>query len=186
GLDHGAVHDAGLHTDEAAILERTGMQQRHVAHRHVGADGAGEAALAASAVLLLVDVDDRAVLDVGARADADSVAVAAQHAAEPDAALGADVDIADHHCRRRNEGAGGDARLEIVERQDQAAHGNSGSCSSPVVSGRPAIRFMFCTACPEAPFTRLSITDSRIARPGTRSAKIPIRPWLAPRPWRVS
>ncbi len=30
---------------------------------------------------------------------------------------------------------------------------------SPVVSGSPNIRFMFCTACPDAPFTRLSMTE---------------------------
>src|SRR5262249_22997430 len=35
-------------------------------------------------------------------------------------------------------------------------HGNSATCSSPSVSGKPSMRFMFCTACPEAPLLRLS------------------------------
>src|SRR5687768_1899112 len=39
-------------------------------------------------------------------------------------------------------------------------YGTTATWSSPVVSGNPNMRFMFCTACPEAPFTRLSITDS--------------------------
>lgn len=35
-----------------------------------------------------------------------------------------------------------------------------GIISSPAVSANPNIRFMFCTACPEAPFTILSSTDT--------------------------
>src|SRR6185436_1619332 len=38
-------------------------------------------------------------------------------------------------------------------------HGTTGTCARPVASGSPNIRFMFCTACPAAPFTRLSITE---------------------------
>ncbi len=38
---------------------------------------------------------------------------------------------------------------------------------NPNVSGHPSIRFIFCTAWPDAPFTRLSITATRIARPGS-------------------
>ena len=37
--------------------------------------------------------------------------------------------------------------------------------ATPSVSSRPSITFMFCTAWPDAPFSRLSITDTRIARP---------------------
>ena len=36
-------------------------------------------------------------------------------------------------------------------------YGNIGTRSRPSLSGSPKIRFMFCTACPAAPFTRLSI-----------------------------
>ena len=35
-----------------------------------------------------------------------------------------------------------------------------GIISSPAVSAKPNIRFMFCTACPAAPFTILSSTDT--------------------------
>lgn len=49
--------------------------------------------------------------------------------------------------------------------------GNMGSCMSPIPSGNPRTRFMFCMAWPEAPFTRLSMTDTMMARPGMRSGK---------------
>lgn len=38
------------------------------------------------------------------------------------------------------------------------AHGNMASCMRPVSSGMPIMRLRFCMACPEAPFTRLSMT----------------------------
>lgn len=38
--------------------------------------------------------------------------------------------------------------------------GLSPTSINPAVSSKPHIRFMFCTACPAAPFTRLSITDN--------------------------
>src|SRR5262249_32700913 len=41
-----------------------------------------------------------------------------------------------------------------------ALQGTTATCVSPAVSGKPNIRFMFCTAWPDAPFTRLSMTDS--------------------------
>src|SRR5208283_4338001 len=37
-------------------------------------------------------------------------------------------------------------------------YGRTGGARRPVVSGRPNIRFMFCTAWPAAPLTRLSST----------------------------
>src|SRR2546421_8230983 len=40
------------------------------------------------------------------------------------------------------------------------AHGFPPTSKSPARSSSPNIRFMFCTACPAAPFTRLSITES--------------------------
>lgn len=36
-------------------------------------------------------------------------------------------------------------------------YGNMGTSFSPFVSSSPNIRFIFCTACPAAPFTRLSM-----------------------------
>lgn len=52
-----------------------------------------------------------------------------------------------------------------------ALYGNSGCCVRPVVSGNPQATFMFWIAWPAAPFTRLSMTDSTMARPSIRSAK---------------
>src|SRR5688500_9082282 len=49
-------------------------------------------------------------------------------------------------------------------------HGHSGVPSSPAVSGCPVIRFAFCTACPAAPFPRLSIAPSAITIPRSGSA----------------
>src|SRR5438477_6939793 len=43
---------------------------------------------------------------------------------------------------------------------DVAHQGTTGGWSKARVSGKPNMRFMFCTACPAAPFTRLSITLS--------------------------
>src|SRR5439155_495516 len=40
-----------------------------------------------------------------------------------------------------------------------AYQGTTGGCESPMASAKPNMRFMFCTAWPAAPFTRLSITD---------------------------
>ena len=44
--------------------------------------------------------------------------------------------------------------------------GNRAGWSSPAVSCRPSITFMFCSAWPDAPLTRLSVALSRIARSG--------------------
>ena len=38
----------------------------------------------------------------------------------------------------------------------RVGHGHRGTASMPVVSGRPSIRFIDCTACPAPPLTRLS------------------------------
>ena len=57
----------------------------------------------------------------------------------------------------------------------------------PGVSGRPNMRFMFCTACPAAPLTRLSI-DRRARRPCRRRCGrwTAMRQTLARAPQRVS
>src|SRR5258708_6063093 len=52
-------------------------------------------------------------------------------------------------------------------------HGNKAPCSKPVVSSYPYMTFIFCTACPDAPLTRLSSTLTMMALPGTRSANTP-------------
>ena len=125
---------------------------------------------------------DRAVLDVGVGADADWRDVAAQHAAEPDIGVGVDLGVADDHGGLCHPRLGRDARQGVPERQDEAtAHGKSGSCSNPVVSAMPSMAFMSCTAWPEAPFTRLSIAETRMARPDKRSCATPIWHRLDPR-----
>ena len=43
-------------------------------------------------------------------------------------------------------------------------YGNTGGIKSPSVSGRPNNKFIFCTACPAAPFTRLSIAPIIMTR----------------------
>ena len=46
--------------------------------------------------------------------------------------------------------------------------------SRPSVSGNPSIRFMFWTACPAAPFTRLSMALTTTARPVAGSNDTPM------------
>src|ERR1700686_4086663 len=67
----------------------------------------------------------------------------------------------------------------------ERTQGNSATCSSPIVSGKPSIRFMFCTAWPDAPLVRLSSAEPMMARPGMRSAATPMKVMLEPRTCRV-
>ena len=67
-----------------------------------------------------VDMDDGAVLNVAARADHDAVGVAAQHATIPDAGMRADPYVADQHRGRRDPGGGMDLRPEPLERVQNA------------------------------------------------------------------
>jgi len=113
-LDHAIVQHRGVHADEGVVLDGAGVQERHVADRDVLADDGRHAARG--------DVDHRAILDVAVLADTDARPVAAQHAGEPDAGVGGDVDIADQGGVGRNKRAGVDARHEIVERNDQPGH----------------------------------------------------------------
>ena len=61
------------------------------------------------------------------------------------------------------------------------AHGTMGPWPSPNASSRPDMTFMFCTAWPDAPLTRLSVTDTMMAWPSRRSAKTPMIQWFEPR-----
>ena len=85
------------------------MNQRHVPDGDIGTD--------IGSVRLPGDVDDGAVLDVGAFADADLVYVTTKDATEPDVGVRSDLDVADHRCGRGNEDAVGDARLNSPIRQ---------------------------------------------------------------------
>ena len=64
------------------------------------------------------DVQHAAVLHAGARADTDAVHVAANYGQWPDGAVGADLDIADHHGRTVNEGAFAQCGGVLLERTD--------------------------------------------------------------------
>src|SRR6185312_2355833 len=134
--------------DEGIVFERAGMDQRHVADGDVLADDDAF-------------VHHRIVLHIRVAADADTPAVAAQHHAVPDAGILADLDVADQRRvlgdprRRMN------LRREIAIGADDA-HGNSGSCCSPVASSRPSMTFMSWIAWPDAPFTRLSSAEMMI------------------------
>src|SRR6185503_17084231 len=128
------------------------------------------------------------LLDVGAR---DAVAVLDeppdhrrherhhQHVEEP--APVPRVLRPDRHARRADAEAAADAAPEAAHRQ-----GTTASCSRPCDSGNPNMRFMFCTAWPAAPFTRLSSTASTTSVCASMGRWIAMRHWLVPRTHRVS
>src|SRR5215472_10400806 len=98
----------------------------------------------------------------------------------------------DLRSRLRRAGAVGVGNLQThlkfslrAEELACAVYGNNATCSRPVVSGRPSMTFMFCTAWPEAPLVRLSSAETIMARPGTRSPATPIKVILEPRTCRV-
>ena len=91
--DDGAVEDGGAHADEAIVLDGAGVENRAVSDGDEFADAHGE---------VLGEVDDAAVLDVGAFADFDVVDVAAEDGGGPDAAVRGEADVAD------DDGLGGD------------------------------------------------------------------------------
>src|SRR5580704_1750676 len=103
GADVHAVQDYGTHADEAARLDGAAVQRDGVADGHVVAED--------ERVLVAHDVEDAAVLNVGARADANVVHVAANHGAGPDARIFADDYVADDDGGGVNVGRGGDLRV---------------------------------------------------------------------------
>ena len=84
--DAGPAEDRGLDADEALVLDGAGVDHGHVADGDVGANREGETG---------VDVEDAAVLDVGAGADVDGGQVGADDGVVPDAGVVGDADIAD-------------------------------------------------------------------------------------------
>jgi len=97
---HRAIQYRRMHPNEAAILQRTGMQHHLMPNGDAGTDDCRPG--------FPRHMHHRIILDVRARADADMVYVAAHDATEPDAGMIADFDIADNHRPRRDEGGGGD------------------------------------------------------------------------------
>src|SRR5258706_13097928 len=68
----------------------------------------------------------------------------------------------DRHARRGNpESLPQLAQALQLARAPAAAvaHGTTATWPRPAVSGRPNMRFMFCTACPDRPLTRWSISE---------------------------
>ena len=65
------------------------------------------------------DMEDGAVLDIGARADADEVDVAADNDAGPDAGVRADGDVADDDGLRINVRGCGDLRFAATKTANQ-------------------------------------------------------------------
>ena len=67
------------------------------------------------------NVNHRAVLDIGARADADRCHIAANHATEPDIGIGTNMHIADHHRAGRDERIWVDGGEDALIRQNYCA-----------------------------------------------------------------
>src|SRR5690242_17101020 len=97
-----AVQNDRAHADEAARLDDAAVQRAAVADGDVIAKDEG--------VLVAHDVEHAAVLNVGARADADVVDVAANHGTGPNAGVVADDDVTDDDGGGVNVGGGGDLR----------------------------------------------------------------------------
>lgn len=93
-LDHRAIEHDRTHADQHRIFDGAGVNDGFVADGDVAADAGGEAAeFGVRAVV--TDVDHGAVLDVGARADADEIDVAAHDRGRPDGHIVAQVHVAD-------------------------------------------------------------------------------------------
>ena len=113
GADVRAVEDDGTDTDEDVVFEGAAVDGGVVADGAAVADDYGvKAALA---------VEDGAVLDVGAGADADGVHVAAEDGVHPDGGLGAEMDVADDLGGGVDVAAGGEGGGEAAEGANHAA-----------------------------------------------------------------
>ncbi len=100
--DDGAVHDGGAHAYEAFVFDGAGVDDGRVADGDVLADEDGE---------VVGEVDDGAVLHVGAVAYPDVVDISAQDAAGPDAGLLSEAHVADEGGLGGDVGGGGDLRV---------------------------------------------------------------------------
>ena len=85
--DFYAVEDDRTHADEAAGLDGAAVQRDAVAYGNVVTED--------QRIFVAHDVENATVLDIGARADADVVHVAADDGTRPDARVGADDHVAD-------------------------------------------------------------------------------------------
>src|SRR5207244_4321627 len=110
--DLGTVHDDGADSDQRPVADVAAVQDDAVADSDAVADDGREAAR--------VDVDHRVVLDVGVRADADLLDVAAHDRSVPDAGPRAEDDVADHGGALRHPGPGPELRRLSAEGLDHA------------------------------------------------------------------
>ena len=85
GADVGAIEDGAVHADQAFIADATGVDDGAVADGGPVADFAG---------VIVGEMDDGAVLNIGVMADLDEVDIAAEHGVVPHAGVGAERDIA--------------------------------------------------------------------------------------------
>ncbi len=113
--DHGSVQDRRAHADEAVVFDDAAVQHRVVAHTHSAPDDRGLAGVA---------VHRDVVLQVGAFAHLDEVAVAPQYGSVEHRGLGVDAHLAKERRIR------GDPRSSIHVRfvaKDCATHSASRS-----------------------------------------------------------
>src|SRR5262249_44282245 len=101
--DDYAIQDGDAHADEAAIHDGAAVERDSMAY--------GDVVPEDERVFVLHDVEDGAVLNVGARADADVVDVASDDAERPDAGVFTDDHVADNDRSRINVSRGGDLRV---------------------------------------------------------------------------
>jgi hypothetical protein len=104
--DDGFVEDGGAHADEAFVLDGAGVEDGAMADGDEFADDGGD---------VVGEVDDAAVLDVGAFANVDVVDIAAEDGGGPDAAAGGEPDVADDDSLGGDVGGRVDLRLNKEE-----------------------------------------------------------------------
>lgn len=89
GADDGAIEDGAVHSDETFIADAARVDYRAVTDGGPVADFAG---------VIIGEMDDCAVLDIGVMADLDEVDIAAQYSVIPNAGVIAEGDIAHNDC----------------------------------------------------------------------------------------
>src|SRR5271168_946490 len=138
GADVHTIQDYCAHADQAAVLDGAAVERYRVAYRDVVAED--------ERVLVAHDVEDAAVLDVGAGADADVVNVTANHAAGPDAGVFADDYVADDDGGGVNVGGGGDLGVLAAVGADVGLAGGFYGTSRNGIGGWVLVRH--CTLAP--------------------------------------
>src|ERR1043165_5733738 len=109
-----SVEDRRTHSDQTVIFDHAAVDDCTVADRAVITDHGCE--------LPRGHVRDRAVLQVGARADPDRVGITAHHRRVPDRRLVADHNITDHRTGLGQEHPASELRTLAIERQDNRGH----------------------------------------------------------------